>query len=105
MFNDAKSIEEFKIEADMLCAPKRICMPFLLYYYARNLSLPIVYAVIIAISILATTMLCYMIEYMHSLGGYFGATCVGIVCELANGILVNIGLFNPWYHSMNDLLN
>lgn len=104
IFNDVKSIEEFKIEADMLGAPKRICMPFLLYYYARNLSLPIVHAVIIDISILATTMLCYIIEYMHSLGGYFGATFAGFVIGLVIGIVVNICLFNPWYHSMNDLL-
>lgn len=104
MFNDAKSIEEFKIEADLLGAPKRICMPFLLYYYARNLSLPVVYAVIIAISILVTTMLCYMIEYMHSLGGYFGATFAGVICGLAIGIIVIVGPFNTWYYSMKDSL-
>lgn len=101
MFNDTKSIEEFKINANLLGAPKRMCMPFLLYYYARNLSLPITYAVIMVTSILMTIMLCCIIEYKYSLGGYRGATFAGFVIGSTIGTLVYIGPFKAWYDHMN----
>ena len=103
MFNDAKSIEEFKIKANLLSAPKRMCMPFLLYYYARNLSLPIACAAIISTSILMTTMLCCIIEYMYNLGGYHGATFAGFVIGSTIGTLVSLGPFRSWYYHMERI--
>ncbi len=103
MFNDTKSIEEFKINANLLNAPKRMCMPFLLYYYARNLSLPITCAVIMVTSILMTIMLCCIIEYKYSLGGYRGATFAGFVIGLTIGSLVCIGPFKAWYYHMERI--
>ena len=103
MFNNAKSIEEFKVNANLLGAPKKMCMPFLLYYYARNLSLPIVCAAIIATSILMITMLCCIIEYMYCLGGYRGATFAGFVIGSTIGTLVSIGPFKAWYDHMERI--
>lgn len=103
MFNNAKSIEEFKVNANLLGAPKRMCMPFLLYYYARNLSLPITYAIIMVTSILMTIMLCCIIEYKYSLGGYRGATYAGFVIGSTIGTLVYIGPFKAWYGHMERI--
>ena len=103
MFNDAKSIEEFKIKANLLSAPKRMLMPFLLYYYTRNLSLPIACAAIIATSILMTTILCCIIEHIYSLGGYHRAIFAGFIIGSIIGTLVSLGLFKSWYYHMERI--
>ena len=103
MFNDARSIEEFKIKANLLNAPKRICMPFLLYYHVRNLTLLIACAAIIATSILMTIMLCCIIEHMYSLGGYREATFAGFVIGSTIGTLVSVGPFKAWYYHMERI--